>query len=70
MITIKIHGEGKNEATVIIGDDDGYSFECSKGQWCNRQDDIRVEHSLQDAVDHAGAHVEQHDQDDLDRSNR
>lgn len=69
MTTIKIHGAGKNEATIIRNDEGQTSFECSKGMWCNRQDDIRWELYVADAIDHAEAHVSQHDQNDLDRLN-
>jgi hypothetical protein len=56
---LKVHGK-TNEAT-IVSLDAGWSFQCSQGAWCDRQDDIHVEDGMQDAVHLAILHVEMHD---------
>ncbi len=64
MTTIKVHGEGQNEATVIRNDEGQASYECSKGTWCGYQDHIRWEDSMDDAIEYAEQHVTRHDVDD------
>jgi hypothetical protein len=68
MATIKVHGEGNNEATIVELDS-GWSFECSKGMWCISQDEIWIERSMVDAIRVASVHVERHDAEDLTRIN-
>ncbi len=68
MITIKIHGEGLAEATIITSDRGGWwTYECSKGQWCNHQHEIIWDADLGDAIRSASAHVARHDQETLDK---
>lgn len=59
MTKLKVIGESR-EATIVELEN-GYSFECSQGIWCNRQDEIRVEDSLEDAIAYAEVHVTRHD---------
>lgn len=67
-VQIKIIGE-KNEATIVRNDEGQTSYECSRGAWCNRQDDIRWEDSADDALKHASAHVQQHDDEAVEALN-
>jgi hypothetical protein len=68
MATIKVIGE-TNEATITTNDEGQARFECSHGMWCDRQDDMRWEDSMDDAIEHAEMHVDLHDEADLAKIN-
>jgi hypothetical protein len=69
MATIKVQGESTNEATITTNDEGQARFECSRGMWCDRQDDMRWEDSMDDAIEHAEMHVDLHDEADLAKIN-
>lgn len=60
MAQIKVIGRTQ-EALIIDNGDDTYAYTCSKGMWCDLEDEIRPEDTMADIIAAAEVHIDRHD---------